>query len=342
MNLIDLRSDTVTHPTEEMREAMARAEVGDDVYGDDPTVNRLEEYAAQLVGKEAALFVPSGTFGNQLALMTHCKRGDEVILDETCHIVAHEAGAAAVLAGVNLRTTVNPSGQLIPAAVKSRIRTPDVHHPDTALICMENAHSNGIVGSLEYMSDIYRLARENGLPVHLDGARLFNAADYLKVDAREIAGRCDSVMFCLSKGLCAPVGSMLAGTRGFVDLARRGRKIMGGGMRQAGILAAAGLIALEKMRLRVGEDRENALALGREIAKLPGVKVNLEQIHINMVFADLSGTGVDPEAFADGLRKRGILINSPDNGILRLVTHYWVRSEHVSQVSQAIKEVLAG
>ena len=342
MKFIDLRSDTVTHPTEEMREAMARAEVGDDVYGDDPTVNRLEEYAAHLVGKEAALFVPSGTFGNQLGLMTHCKRGDEVILDETCHIVAHEAGAAAVIAGANLRTTNSANGQLKPAEVKSRIRTPDVHHPDTGLICMENAHSNGTVGSMEYMSSIYRLARESGLPVHLDGARLFNAAAYLNVEVAAITRNCDSVMFCLSKGLCAPIGSMLAGTREFVDLARRGRKIMGGGMRQAGILAAAGLIALEKMRLRVGEDRENALALGSEIAKIPGIKVNLEQIHINMVFADLSETGINSSAFKDGLLKRGILINAPDNGNLRLVTHYWVKSEHVNQVSQAIKESLAG
>jgi threonine aldolase len=207
---------------------------------------------------------------------------------------------------------------------------------------MENAHSNGTVGSLEYMEGICRLARENGLPVHLDGARLFNAAHYLKVEAAEIASRCDSVMFCLSKGLCAPVGSMLAGTCEFVALARRGRKIMGGGMRQAGILAAAGLIALEKMRLQVGEDRENALALGREISRIPGVKVDLEKIHINMVYADISGTGIGDSAFKDGLLERGVLINAPDDGILRLVTHYWVRREDVDRASQAIKEVLAG
>lgn len=341
MEFIDLRSDTVTHPTDEMREAMYRAEVGDDVYGDDPTVNRLEEYAAQVVGKEAALFVPSGTFGNQLALFTHCKRGDEVILDESCHIVAHEAGAASVIAGVNLRPLPSTDGELDPEAIRARIRDENIHHPDTGLICMENAHSNGKVGSLQYMARVYGLAREHNLPVHLDGARVFNAAVYLQVEAPQITRYCDSVMFCLSKGLCAPVGSMLAGSREFVERARKKRKLMGGGMRQAGVLAAAGLVALEKIRLRVTEDHENAKLLGRELADIPGVKVNHDDIQINMVFIDLSETGIEPQKLTSELIKRGIKINPPENGILRLVTHYWIKREDITKVAGAFKEIVS-
>ena len=341
MRIIDLRSDTVTRPTQEMREAMFRAEVGDDVYGDDPTVNRLEEYAAKLVGKEDALLVPSGTFGNQLALLTHCQRGDEVILDEECHIVAHEVGAAAVIAGVNLRPLASRHGELDPEAVKERIRSKDIHHPRTGLICLENAHSNGQVGSLSYMSRIYQLAQEHRLPVHLDGARVFNAAAYLKVDPREITRNCDSVMFCLSKGLCAPVGSILAGSKEFIAAARKGRKLMGGGMRQAGILAAAGLVALEKMRLRLTEDHINAVRLGEQLRKIPGIKVDVEKIHINMVFADLTGLETDPLRLTESLLQRGIRINPPHRGILRLVTHYWVNTADIDYVAANLQELLA-
>ena len=213
MRLIDLRSDTVTKPTQEMRDAMYIAEVGDDVYGDDPTVNMLEELAAKKVGKEAALFVPSGTFGNQLALFTHCRRGTEVILGEDCHIVQHEVGAAAVIAGVQLRTLKGENGQLDAAEIESKIRGTDIHVPSTGLICVENALANGRVVTLDNMSAIFAVSRKYNIPVHLDGARLFNAAEYLKVDAGEITRFCDSVMFCLSKGLCAPVGSILAGNR---------------------------------------------------------------------------------------------------------------------------------
>ena len=245
MNYIDLRSDTVTWPTDAMREAMAKAPVGDDVYEDDPTVKELEQYAASITAKEAALFVPSGVFGNQLALFTHCPRGSEVILDDQCHIVQHESGAASIIAGVQLRTIDAQGSILLPEAIEPRVRIgDDIHEPTTSLICLENAHSNGKVFSVEQMEQVRRCANRHHIPIHLDGARLFNAAVSLGIEAKELTQHVDSVMFCLSKGLCAPVGSILAGSRKFIDQARRNRKIMGGGLRQAGILAAAGLIAL--------------------------------------------------------------------------------------------------
>ncbi len=340
MKFLDLRSDTVTQPTQEMREAMYKAEVGDDVYGDDPTIRELEEYAAHLVGKEASLFVPSGTFGNQLALFTHCRHGDEVILGDDCHIVAHEVGASSVIAGVQLRTLQSRKGALDPDEVRSKIRGEDIHFPRTGLICLENAHSNGRVIPLENMEKIYGIAREHGIPVHLDGARLFNAATSLGIDAAEIAKYCDSVMFCLSKGLCAPVGSMLAGSSSFIEKARKGRKLMGGGMRQAGFLAAAGLVALKKMRLRLKEDHDNAALLGQELAKIPGIKVFTDDIQINMVYFDMRDTGDDGSKLVKELLKEGIKINGPENGIMRFVTNYWVTKDDIMHVVDVIKNVL--
>jgi threonine aldolase len=341
MKFIDLRSDTVTVPTQEMRYAMFSAEVGDDVYGDDPTVRELERYAAEVVGKEASLFVPSGTFGNQLALFTHCKRGNEVILGDDCHIVAHEVGAASVIAGVQLRTLRSNKGELNPDEVRSKIRKDDIHFPETGLICLENAHSNGRVISLENMSAIYNIAKEHNIPVHLDGARIFNAAAYLNVDAKEITKYCDSVMFCLSKGLCAPVGSILAGSKEFIDKARKGRKLMGGGLRQAGFLAAAGLVALKKMVLRLKEDHENAILLGQELSKIPGIKVNLDDIHINMVFFDMKDTDYDTDKLVEEFLKRNIKINPAEDGLMRFVTNYWVSKEDVYYVVNTMKELLS-
>jgi threonine aldolase len=259
--MIDIRSDTVTQPTAAMRKAMAEAEVGDDVYGDDPTVNRLERLGAQMLGKEAALFVPSGTFGNQLALFTWCPRGTEVVLGEDCHIVVHEAGAPSVIAGVQTRCVPDPGGILDPVEIKKRLRKQDLHAPATSLICMENAHSSGRVVPLKDMDAVRAIAKEWGLPVHLDGARIFNAAAALDCSASDIAARVDSVMFCLSKGLCAPIGSLLAGTKDFISAARFKRKIMGGGMRQAGILAAAGIIALKEHSLLLEADHRRAKKL---------------------------------------------------------------------------------
>lgn len=338
--MLDLRSDTVTLPTEDMRQAMARAEVGDDVYGDDPTVFKLEKLAASVVGKEAALFVPSGTFGNQLALLTHCKRGDEVILADDCHIVQHEVGAASVIAGVHLRTLMSDRGELKPDEIRQRIRIENLHYPQSGLICVENAHSNGRVISLGNMHDIYEIGKRNNIPVHLDGARIFNASVYLGVDAVEIARFSDSVMFCLSKGLCAPVGSILAGKSEFIDKARKGRKLMGGGLRQAGILAAAGIIALEKMSKRLSEDHQNAFLLAGKLSSIPGVRVFIEDVQINMVFFDIRETGYEPERLVKELLNMGIKINPPEDGVFRLVTHYWIGKEDVQFVAKTIGQIL--
>lgn len=331
MKYIDLRSDTVTWPTPAMRTAIAEAPVGDDVYGDDPTVNELEKLAAVLVGKEAALFVPSGTFGNQLALFTWCPRGSEVILGEQCHIIQHEAGAASVIAGVQTRMIFAPGGILPVGEVEARIRGDDIHYPPTSLICVENAHSSGKVLPLASMKELSALARARELPVHLDGARLFNAATALGCSAADIAGNADSVMFCLSKGLCAPVGSMLTGPKSFIERARRKRKIMGGGMRQAGILAAAGLIALREMTGRLGEDHENALYMAAKLAVLPGFSVDQTALDINMVFFK-TPAWIDGAALASCLDGEGIKINPPEGGSCRFVTHYWIKKEHIDKV----------
>jgi len=340
MRYIDLRSDTVTLPTDEMRDAMRNAAVGDDVYGDDPTVALLEALAAKKVGKEAALFVPSGTFGNQLALFTHCKRGDEVILGEDCHIVEHEVGASSVIAGVQLRTLVSDKGMLMPDQIASRIRSEDIHCPPTGLICIENAHSNGRVIPIENMKDIYTLAGKHDIPVHLDGARLFNAAVSLDKDAGQLTQYCDSVMFCLSKGLCAPLGSILAGSTAFIDKARKGRKLMGGGMRQAGIIAAAGIVALNTMIEKLHLDHKNALLLGSLLEKIPGIKVNTEEIQINMVFFDISGACKDEKKLMQGLFEKGIKANPPINGVMRLVPNHWTGSEDMFLVAKAFTELL--
>lgn len=341
MNYIDLRSDTVTWPTPEMREAMARAEVGDDVYGDDPTVHELEILAATLVGKEAALFVPSGTFGNQLALLTHCPRGTEVILDEQCHIVQHEVGASAIIAAVQLRAVDCGQDFLNRSLIEGKIRVgDDIHEPKTSLICLENAHSNGKVMPLETMDEMRRCANRYRLPIHLDGARLFNAATALGVEARDIAQYADSVMFCLSKGLCSPVGSMLAGSRKFIDSARKGRKIMGGGLRQAGILAAAGLISLKEMRLRLNEDHENAKLLAKLLSEIPGIVIDPAGVQINMVFfGHEQGASIDGAAFQEFMKERGILVNMHGaDGRYRFMTHNWISRQNVETTAAAVRD----
>lgn len=319
MKWIDLRSDTVTLPGEEMRAAMANAEVGDDVYGDDPTVNRLEEIAAERLGKEAAIFVPSGTFGNQLSILTHTLRGDEVIIPASNHIIVHEAGASAVIAGVQMRTLDCDDGMPSVDRILKAIRGEDLHYPRTGLICLENAHSSGRVLPMEYMKEVYSIARERAIPVHLDGARIFNAAVSLGIDAREIASKADSVMFCLSKGLGAPIGSMLVGTKDFIARARKGRKIMGGAMRQAGIIAAAGIIAIEKMIDRLGEDHENARYLAKKLGEIEGVEIMRDRLDINMVFFKLDSGR--PKAIVEELHRQGIKINPPEGDEWRLVTN---------------------
>ncbi|GMQ59086.1 low-specificity L-threonine aldolase [Vallitalea sediminicola] len=337
--MIDLRSDTVTNPTMKMREAMFNAVVGDDVYGDDPTVNELEVYAAKLVGKEAAIFVPSGTFGNQVSLLTHCNRGDEVILGDDCHIVQHEVGSSSVIAGVQLRTLTSNKGILDVEEIKSKIREEDLHYPKTGLICVENAHSNGRVIPVEVLEEIYLVARKKDIPVHLDGARLFNAAAALNVEAEEITRYCDTVMFCLSKGLCAPVGSIVAGTKTFIDKARKNRKLMGGGLRQAGILAAAGLVALKDMTKRLHIDHENAKNLSAKLNDLDNIQVFLEDTHINMVFFKIT-KDIDYDDIISYYNKKGIKVNGPENGIMRFVTNNDVSEKDVDYIVECTDEYL--
>ena len=332
MKIIDLRSDTVTQPTEEMREAMANAIVGDDVYEDDPTVITLEKLAAEIVGYEAALFVPSGTMGNQLAIMAHTKRGDEIILGQNSHIVAHEVGGAALLANVSYRIVNNPDDTIGGNDVDGNVRDSDIHYPDTGLVCVENALSNGKVVSLDRMKEAYEAAKRHNLPVHMDGARLFNAAVYLNVEPSEITQYCDSVMFCLSKGLCAPAGSMLCGTEAFIKRARKLRKLLGGGMRQVGILAAPGIIALAKMTRRLHEDHENAQYLAKRLSEIPWIDIDMESVHINIVFFKIKKPDFNYSAFEKHLLENGIKTNPAENGEYRFVTHNGITKESIDFV----------
>ena len=341
MKTIDLRSDTVTMPTPAMREAMATVVVGDDVYDDDPTVKQLEQLAARMTGKEAALFCPSGTMANQLALMCYTKRGDEVILGKNSHIVVHEVGGAAILSGTSYYVVDNPDDTISGADVAARVRVPDVHHPDTAMLCVENALANGTVVSLEKMKDAYDEAKRHGLYVHLDGARIFNAAEHLGCTAADIGQYADSLMFCISKGLCAPVGSLLCGTEDFILRAKRYRKLLGGGMRQAGILAAAGLLALEEMTKRLHIDHENAQYLAKELAKIPSISIELSKVHINLVFFSIDIEGFDHDGFVAALLARGIKINGLDAGMYRFVTHNDVTKEDLDCAIAAVKELLS-
>lgn len=340
MRFIDLRSDTVTLPTDKMRQAMYEAEVGDDVLEGDPTTKRLESMAAELVGKEAALFVPSGTMGNQICVYTHTKRGDEIIVDEKAHIIAHEVGSAAIISGVQTRTIRSDKGYMDAKDVEAAIRKEyDIHFPTTGLVCMENARSDGTVVHLNKMAEVYSVAKKYNIPVHLDGARLFNAALHLGVEAREIIKYTDSVMFCLSKGLCAPVGSIVAGSKEFIFSATKTRKLMGGGMRQSGVLAAAGIIAINEMRLRLYEDHENARLLADELSKIPGIDVKKELVQINMVFIDISGTGVKDDIIVSKMYENGIKILPSEGGLMRLVTNKDVTREDVLFTVRCFKEI---
>jgi threonine aldolase len=334
----------MTRPTAAMRRAMAGAEVGDDVCGEDPTVNRLEATAAALLGKEAALFVPSGVFGNQCAIGVHCRPGDEVILSEKAHVVEHEAGAAAALSGVQVRAVAPANGHYLAASdVAPRVRVgDDLHQPRTALVLLENALSDGTVMPVAAMREVAAVARAHGVPVHLDGARIFNAALALGVEPAVVAAPCDTVSFCLSKGLGAPVGSLLCGTRAFVDLARRRRKVMGGGMRQAGVLAAPGLLALTEGRARLAEDHARARRLAEGLATIPGLRVRIEDVMTNMVYVDLDlpgRTGPDLVAF---LASCGIRVYPPLPDGIRFVTSLEVGDEDVEAAVDAVRRFARG
>lgn len=329
MRYIDLRSDTVTRPTLAMRAAMAAAEVGDDVYGDDPTVNELEALAAETLGFEAALFVTSGTMGNQLGIMSQTRRGDEIIAGANSHIFMHEVGAAAVLSGVTVRQVDYPNCIPVPAMVEAAIRPDDIHEPPTSLICLENALANGRLVPVETMAEIRRIADEHGLNVHLDGARVFNAAAALGVDVKEITRYADSVSCCLSKGLCAPVGAIFAGRAETVKRARKCRKLLGGGMRQAGILAAAGILALKEMPKRLSEDHANAKRLAELLSQIDGVSIDKDSVEINMVFFKLDRSAELKAALPGKMKQHGILINPEELGEFRFVTNNDVSAKDV-------------
>jgi threonine aldolase len=341
MKIIDLRSDTVTHPTPEMRKAMFEAEVGDDVYREDPTVNRLEMMAAGIMGKEAALFTTSGTQSNLIAVLTHTHHGDEIIVGDEAHILWYEVGGAATLGGVILRTVPNDScGRLNLDDIDRAIRGKDIHYPETTLVCLENTHNRcgGTVLTKDYTDEICNLAHTRGLKVHLDGARIFNAAIALVVPACALAQNSDSVALCLSKGLSAPVGSLLCGSKDFIERARKFRKMLGGGMRQAGVIAAAGIVALETMVDRLAEDHVNAKRLAQGLAGIKGIRLAQNDVPTNIVMFHISPEWSVVE-FIEGLEKAGVKVGLRDGRPFRAVTHCMVSSSDIEEALTRIETV---
>ncbi len=345
MKWIDLRSDTVTAPTEKMRKAMASAELGDDVYGEDPSINQLQELAAEILGKEAALFVPSGTMGNLAAVLAHCGRGDEVIMGDCAHTYIYEAGGIAALGGVHPFTIPNqPDGTFKLIDIQNAIRDDDAHFPRSRLLILENTHNRcgGISLSREFMAEASNIARHAGLAVHLDGARIFNAAIDQNVPVKDLVDMVDSVTFCLSKGLCAPVGSVLCGSNGFIKEAHRIRKQLGGGMRQAGVLAAAGIVALEEMVDRLVEDHERAAKLATLLGNIPGVNLDKGSPNTNMVYIELDPVlNITAVECAEHLKSQGVLVGITGPRHFRLVCHYWVNDEDIMTTANVFKTALA-
>jgi threonine aldolase len=340
---IDLRSDTVTLPTPAMREAIYNAELGDDVFSEDPTTLRLEKMAAERIGKEAAMLVVSGTMGNLVCVLTHCRRGDEVILGDQSHTFLYEAGGMSALGGIHPHTIVNQSdGTMRLEEIEGAIRGDNVHFPRTRLICLENTHNrcSGAALTIDYMKEVYALAKKHNLMVHLDGARIFNAAVALKVDVKELACYADSVSFCLSKGLSAPVGSVICGTQWFVAEARRNRKILGGGMRQCGIIAAAGITALEEMVDRIAEDHSNAQRLAKGIARIAGLSIEPERIQTNIVYFDMASRQIKAEELVSLLGNKGIKILKLGPSRFRTVTHYGISTKDIDLTLTAISEIM--
>jgi threonine aldolase len=344
-NTIDLRSDTVTLPTDAMREAMARAELGDDVYGEDPTVNRLEKIAAERMGKEAALFVPSGTMGNLAAMLTHCPRGTKALLGSEAHTNVYEAGGAAALGGIVMTPIRNTTdGELDLDQLREELARPsDAHFAAVSLVALENTHNlcAGAAVELSHLEAVAEQARRHALPVHLDGARIFNAALALETSAARIAATADSVSFCLSKGLACPVGSLLCGTREFIGRARRTRKALGGGMRQAGVLAGAGIVALETMVDRMAEDHLNARALAQGLALVAGINVRPVKRRTNMVVFDIEEGHDEAARFAAALREHGVLVGARNPTTFRAVTHYGITRAAIDRAVAAAAEAAA-
>lgn len=338
--VIDLRSDTVTHPTAAMREAMYRAEVGDDVYGEDPTVNRLEALAAEMLGKESALFLLSGTMGNLVGILAQTRPGDEAIVGQYSHIFLNEAGGAAALGGVQLFPIPSVRGVLNPQDVASAVRAENVHYPITRLVCLENTHNRdgGAAVPVEAMDAVARVAHERGVRVHVDGARLFNAAVTLGVPASRVVQQADSVTFCLSKALGCPAGSILAGSAEYIKEARRWRKMVGGSLRQSGILAAAGVVALTEMVDRLAEDHANARRLAEGLAQIPGLTI--DPVETNIIMVHVTDARVSPQAFVQGMAERGVKIGSPYGDRVRIVTHYQFKAEDVDVVLRSAEQAL--
>ena len=343
MRQVDLRSDTLTRPTPSMLKAMAEAQVGDDVFGEDPTINKLEEMAADRLGKEAAVFVASGTMGNLVSLLAHCGRGDEIILGDYSHTFYSEQGGSAAIAGIHPRTIPNQiDGKLALKDIEAAIRPYDIHHPRSRLIMLENTHNrkNGSPLDAAYMRSVKDIADNYKLKIHVDGARLFNAAVALRVDVRDLVADADSVNFCLSKGLAAPVGSVLCGTADFIVKARRARKIIGGGMRQAGVLAAAGIVALTEMIDRLAEDHANARKLAEGLADMPGLSIDPAMIKTNIVYFETTREDLFEDELVRRLDKEGIKIAAMGPRLLRAVTYYQITGEDIEFALNAFSKIL--
>ncbi|MDR7072324.1 low-specificity L-threonine aldolase [Fictibacillus barbaricus] len=339
--MIDLRSDTVTKPTQKMRKAIFEATVGDDVYGEDPTINKLEELAADMLGKENALFVTSGTQGNQLAVLANCSPGDEIVVESESHIFFYEGAAISALAGVQPRVVSGQNGEMKPLDVRNAIRSQDIHFPDTSLICLENTHnrSGGSIVSFDNMKAIYDIAQTASIPVHIDGARLFNAVVASHKKAADYTQYCDSVQICLSKGLGSPVGSILAGNKQMIQKARKWRKRLGGGLRQAGILGASGIISLTEMVDRLQEDHVKALRLADAIENMEGISL-VNKPETNIVIVNIEKTHKSNEEFLEELKKKGVLAVSFGEGLIRFTTHYDVDSNDIEQAIDIISKVV--
>ena len=341
MRKVDLRSDTVTLPTLEMLEAMKSAELGDDVYGEDPTVNRLEELAAEKMGKEAALLTTSGTQANLVSVLCQTRRGDEVILERDAHLYYYEVGAFAILGGIIPRLVKGNMGVMSPVDIEAALRPSNVHFPPTSLVCIENTHNRagGAMWTPSQTKAVYDFAKGRGLNVHLDGARIFNAAVAQNLDPREFTRNADTLMFCLSKGLSAPIGSLAVGNHDFIDRARKCRKMLGGGMRQAGVIAAAGIIAIEKMVGRLKDDHVNAKILAGGLAKL-GVSVDPSSVQTNILIYDVSGLGVNADTWVSRMGEYGIKFGAVDGNRVRMVTHRGVEKEDIEYTLDAAEKII--
>lgn len=341
-HFIDLRSDTVTKPTAGMRKAMAEAEVGDDVYGEDPTVNALQEKVAAILGKEAAIYVPSGTMANQLSIKAHTQPGDELVIEATSHPYNFESGGIAALSGVQAYCIQGVRGILNASQIDAALRPQDHHYSPTRLVCIENTHNRGggSVYPLKNIEEIYGLARSKGLMLHLDGARLWNASVATGIAPRDYARRADSVSVCISKGLGCPVGSLVAGSREFIDRVHRFRKMFGGGMRQAGILAAAGIYALDHHIERLKEDHDNAKRLALGLKEIKGISLNADHVETNIVIFDVADTGMTSPALRDAMKKEGILMNALGSDQIRLVTHLDVSRDDIDRALKAFRKVI--